>query len=156
MVSLTLCQIAGEQALRARVPVAFGRGVDLVEALRSRLLQETGGTALAADARGAVASWPDAASAVAFAMRMQLGLLELEWPTTLVLRPQAADERTAEERTLYRGLRLRIGVHTGVVDECTDRRGRTIAVGPASHQPARVTHAARCPKTEHPRRSGSA
>lgn len=112
--------------LRARVPVAVGRALDGVTALSDRLIAQTGGHRVEADVEGWVAVWPSTRAAVSYCLLFQEALLSLDWPTTLLLRPEAGEVRAADGVLLFRGLRVRQGVHVGQ------------ARGPAIHQVARA------------------
>lgn len=134
---LALAQVVGVEALHARVPAALARGLAMVEAAAARAAAETRGVRVPCSAQGIVAWFEDPLDAVRFAMRLQTDLLGLDWPPTLLVRPEAAEERGPDGRLLFRGLRVRIAVHRGQV-----LREQDGAVsGPAVYQVARVATA---------------
>lgn len=135
---LALVQVVGASALRNRVPAAFARGEALLQSAALTSARDAGGAAVLSVARGWTFRFAEPADAVRFAIDLQLEALALEWPATLLVRPEAAEERGRDGRLLFRGLRVRIAVH----------RGRAITSGdgaiggPAAYQVARVVAAA--------------
>jgi hypothetical protein len=131
-VSLALCQVAGEDALAARVPVALDRAREVVTRLISRLAAELGGVLADANVEGTLVAFPGVRAAVGFALRLQLELLQQEWPPSLLLRPEAA-ERRDNGVLLFRGLPVRVAIHTG-----TRMGSDAAALAPAADQAARL------------------
>ncbi|MBA2320802.1 MAG: hypothetical protein H0V89_06570, partial [Deltaproteobacteria bacterium] len=109
---MALCQIAGESALAARVPVALARAREVVARLIVRLAGELGGTVVEANVEGTLVSFAEVRSAAGFALRLQVELLAQEWPSTLLLRPEGA-ERHDGEVLIFRGLAVRAALHAG-------------------------------------------
>lgn len=135
---LALSQLVGLDALRARVPAALRRAIDQLHGALDAVAEPLGGVRVRAPAVGVLTRWPDAASAVRFAAKLQLDLLEREWPATLLLRPEAAEWRAPDGTLLYRGPRLRIAIHRGHVDEAFEEQGTALLGGPATYQVARL------------------
>lgn len=135
---LVLSQLVGLDALRARVPAALRRAIDQLHAALDGIAEPLGGVRARAPAIGVLTRWPDTASAVRFASRLQLDLLEREWPSTLLLRPEAAEWRGVDGSLLYRGPRLRIAIHRGHTDETAEEEGHPLVGGPAAYQVARI------------------
>ncbi len=71
---------------------------------------------------------------------MQLRLLEEDWPATLLLRPEAAEWRAPDGTLLYRGPRVRVGIHAGSVDVVPGAEGDMVG-GPPVYQLARLVAA---------------
>lgn len=140
--TLVVSLVEGLGPLRARVPMALSRGIEAVEALSDQIVAETGGERLQSPVEGWLAVWPSTPAAVRYAMRLQEALLELDWPPTLLLRPEAGEERDEEGRPLFRGLRIRQGVHLGRLEFHPGRIGQQAVAGPAVHQVTRLAHAA--------------
>ena len=109
---------------------------DLQRVIDETLVQEQG-QRLKSPARGVLSAWPDVRSAIAFATDLQLRLLSAKWPDTLLLRPEAAEVLGDQGETLFRGLRVRVAVHIGLVDRHTGEDGDTVG-GPAVYQVARI------------------
>ena len=74
---------------------------------------------------------------VSSAFGLQEHLMQQPWPSTLLVRPEAAEGRATDGRILFRGLRVRVGVHIGYAIRA-DGRIR----GPGVYQLARIAGAA--------------
>ncbi|MEZ4238116.1 MAG: tetratricopeptide repeat protein [Myxococcota bacterium] len=131
---VALVEVVGASALRARVPAAFARGRVLFDAAVSRVADRTGGHLVTSAARGQLLRFDAVSEAVDFALTLQIELLGLDWPATLLVRPEAAEERGPDGGVLFRGLRARVAVHVGRVAEASDGG----VDGPAVYQVARV------------------
>ena len=55
--------------------------------------------------------------AIGWALHVQLALLEAPWPLELLNHPQARLETCPEGKLLFRGLRVRMAINTGVPTE---------------------------------------
>lgn len=130
---LALVQVVGASALRARVPAALARSEALVRTCVRETLAEAGGVEVASPAQGQMGWFPDVLSGVRFALALQSALLSQPWPTTLLLRPEANEIRSDDGTLLFRGPRVRIGVHLGNV---LREEGRVR--GPAVYHVARI------------------
>lgn len=130
-------QLVGLEALRARVPAALRRATDQLNRLLDQLTEEREGRRVRSPATGATTVWPDVASAVAFALELQERILDAEWPTTLLLRPEAAEVRAPDGTLLSRGPRVRCGIHVGVAERSELPDGVVVG-GPAVYQLARI------------------
>jgi tetratricopeptide (TPR) repeat protein len=131
---VALVEVVGASALHARVPAAFSRGKLLLDAAVTRMASDTGGAAVASAARGQLLRFERPDEAVAFAMALQVELLGLDWPATLLVRPESAEERGPDGGLLFRGLRVRIAIHQGRLSEAPQGG----VDGPAVYQVARV------------------
>ena len=88
---LVLGQVSGEVSLRNRVPAALRRALEQLHKSAADLLTEYGGTHMQSPAIGHLSVWEDVNSAIEFARSYQTALLTLDWPTTLLLRPEASE-----------------------------------------------------------------
>lgn len=81
--------------------------------------------------------------AMEWCMDVQLALLDLEWPDTLLSHP-AAEEKSTEDRTrLFRGPRARMGVHFGHPKAVSDLLSqRASFMGPPVRIAAQITRLA--------------
>ncbi len=134
---LALAQVIGQGALRASVPAALGRGLALVRSAIRETLEATGGDPVDSASRGHLATFDAPVDACRFAVALQEALLRQPWPSTLLVRPEAGEERGDEGTVRLRGLRVRVGVHRGLA-RLEGGRVR----GPAIYQLARLTAAA--------------
>jgi tetratricopeptide (TPR) repeat protein len=134
---LVLVQVVGASGLRARVPAALTRGEVLLDGLALQLAAASGGQIQPSSARGWLYRFGKVVDALRFALRLQLDSLALEWPATLLVRPEAAEERSPDGRLLHRGLRPRVAIHVGRV-----LTRNAITVGPGVSHVARLVAAA--------------
>ena len=56
----------------------------------------------------------DPIDAIGWALHVQLALLEAPWPSELLQQPQAKLETCKDGKLLFRGLRVRMAINTGV------------------------------------------
>lgn len=115
--------------------------MDMLYRTADELIIKYGGTNLPSPAIGHLSVWEDVETALLFAREYQTRLLGLDWPATLLLRPEACEVRDEAGNLIFRGPRVRMAVHTGHVDLHRDSDGKEVAGGPAVYQLARVTHA---------------
>lgn len=133
-----ICQLVGLDALRARVPAALKRTVDGLFRALEEVAEELGGERVRSPAVGVLTVWRSVDDAANFAVRLQREILERDWPTTLLLRPEAAEWRAPDGTLLYRGPRVRTAVHHGRIDRVPRDDGRDVIGGPAVYQLARL------------------
>jgi class 3 adenylate cyclase len=79
--------------------------------------------------------------AVHWCMEAQKALVDLEWPATLLEHPGAAEEwNDGDDTVLYKGLRVRMGVHAGEARTRRDAMTRRVEYsGPVVNAAARIT-----------------
>ena len=56
----------------------------------------------------------DPIDAIGWALHVQLALLEAPWPSELLQQPQAKLETCKDGKLLFRGLRVKMAINTGV------------------------------------------
>lgn len=134
---LALVQVMDEAVLRARVPAAFARGEAMVRKAIEQLTSQCRGEVATGAARGHLLWFPDPAEAARFGVELVQTLLQEPWPSTLLVRPEAEEQRTSDGTVLFRGLRTRVGIHVGLAVREGDR-----VRGPGVYQLARWTGAA--------------
>jgi class 3 adenylate cyclase len=86
-------------------------------------------------------AFQDTNDAIGWCMEAQLELLKLAWPETLLDHPGAAEEwGDTDDRILYKGLRVRMGVHVGSPRMVRDPMTRRVEyIGPVINAAARIT-----------------
>jgi class 3 adenylate cyclase len=79
--------------------------------------------------------------ALAWCCDVQRALLDLAWPETLLDHPGAAEEwGDTDDRVLFKGLRVRMGVHVGTPRILRDPMTRRVEyIGPVVNAAARIT-----------------
>ncbi len=103
-----------------------------MESIAAEVADRHGGGLVSSAAQGVLGRFDDIASALGFATDLQSALLEATWAPTFLARPEAC-EVWDDDLLVYRGLRVRVGVHMGRVE----RRQGAVA-GPAVYQVARI------------------
>jgi len=86
-------------------------------------------------------AFQDVKSAVEWCMDVQHELLKVEWPEALLAHPSAAEEiGDVEDKVLFKGLRVRMGLHYGKPKAVKDPVSRRIEyIGPVINSTARIT-----------------
>ncbi len=90
-------------------------------------------------------AFQNAADALAWCLDVQQALMQVEWPDRLLAHPGAAEEWAENGAEgggvmLYRGLRVRMGVHSGTTRMIRDPMSRRVEyIGPTVHTAARIT-----------------
>jgi class 3 adenylate cyclase len=86
-------------------------------------------------------AFADAASALEWCMDVQKELLKVDWPEAILAHPAAAEENgEVDDRVLYKGLRVRMGVTVGRPKMAKDPVSRRIEyIGPVVNTAARIT-----------------
>ena len=64
-----------------------------------------------------ILAFHDPLDAVGWALHVQLALLEAPWPTEIFQHPLAKLVTGSDGKLLFRGLRVRMAIHTGIPDE---------------------------------------
>ena len=85
-------------------------------------------------------SFSTAKDALKFCLQMQEDLVNIDYPMALLLHQAARQEKDKSGTVIWRGLRVRMGVHTGTPQcELDPVTGRTDYYGPMVNQAARVS-----------------
>jgi class 3 adenylate cyclase len=86
-------------------------------------------------------AFQEAAPAMEWCMEVQQELVKAEWPAELVAHPGAAEEwGDHDDRVLFKGLRVRMGVHWGKPRMVRDPMTRRVEyIGPVVNAAARIT-----------------
>lgn len=64
-----------------------------------------------------VVAFHDPIDAIGWCLHVQLALLAAPWPSDLLQQPQAKVENCQDGKLMFRGLRLRMAINTGVPAE---------------------------------------
>jgi adenylate cyclase len=73
-----------------------------------------GGYEIATEGDAFQIAFPTVAQAVHFCLETQYRLLDTKWPRELLRLPQCREERSASGEPIFRGLRVRMGIHYAV------------------------------------------
>ncbi|KNC52484.1 uncharacterized protein AMSG_08041 [Thecamonas trahens ATCC 50062] len=115
VVALVATRIYGASALWDASPEVMVAAESLLLRLVRTLLVERSGYEVSCSDGSLLIAFSSALSAVAFCMRVQIEAIDLPWPERLAsLHPDfVATEQSMDRSTIFRGLRLGIGVHVG-------------------------------------------
>jgi len=128
-----LVQFIGVDHMARRAPAAVRRAQAMADDLVRALAQDFDGTVADAAFDGTLLRFPTTRDAVSMSLRLQAGLLTVDWPQGLALQPEAASEKGPTGQPLHAGLRARVAIHSGWV---AGEFGRTF--GPGAYQLARI------------------
>jgi len=138
-VTVVYTDVAGSAALWERYPDAMREALELHDALLRETVEASGGREARVFGTAFVLVWTDAIAAVRWCLRFQEALLDCPWPEPLLEHPEAAGVRDAEGRLLWRGLRVRMGVHSAEPVPGSEAALR----GPTLGRAGRLAHVAR-------------
>mmetsp|Transcript_7144 Transcript_7144/g.26763 ORF Transcript_7144/g.26763 Transcript_7144/m.26763 type:complete len:1188 (-) Transcript_7144:1488-5051(-) len=113
--------------------------INMHNKLIRQLLDEFHGFEVKVEGDAVMIAFSSPVEAVDFSMQVQLKLLDLDWPEEILHEERCQEIRDDEGAILWRGLRVRIGMHTGfpIVDEDPTTH-RTDYFGPMVNKAARV------------------
>ena len=138
-VTLVFTDVKSSTALWEMNALVMKRALQLHNDLIRSLLAVHDGYEVKTEGDAFMIAFADPLAAVIWTGEVQLKLLELDWPEELYTHPDAAIHKNPEGETLYRGLRVRMGVHTGQpLAEEDPVTGRTDYFGPMVNRSARV------------------
>jgi class 3 adenylate cyclase/GAF domain-containing protein len=114
-VTMVLTDIQGSTALWESNSVAMQDAHDLHNDIIRKLCAEHLGYEIETEGDSFALAFHDPVDAFAFALKTQTALFEADWPDGLLQQPEAKEEIGA-----FRGLRVRMAIHHGVVGMCED------------------------------------
>ena len=144
-IALAFTDVEGSSSLWDADAPAMREGIRLHNELLRRLLAKHQGYEVKTEGDAFMVAFVSPADALAWCLECQCGLLAAPWPAELLARAEAAAVASALDRSrpLYRGLRVRMGVHLGTPDCVPDpTTGRMDYFGPVVNRAARVAGAA--------------
>ncbi|MFL5343970.1 MAG: ATP-binding protein [Hyalangium sp.] len=140
-VALVFTDIQGSTLLWERCSAGMRAALDIHDRILRALLMSTSGYEVKTQGDSFMVAFPAVADAVRWCLDVQEVLLDAPWPQELLDCPEAAEER-GPRGLLYRGLRVRMGVHVGEPERRMDARtGQIDYVGRMVNVAARVADA---------------
>jgi len=140
-VALVFTDIQGSTLLWERCSAGMRTALELHDRILRTLLNSAGGYEVKTQGDSFMVAFASVAEAVRWCLEVQEALLKAPWPEELLAQPEAAEER-GPQGLLYRGLRVRMGVHVGEPELRADpRTGRVDYVGRMVNAAARVADA---------------
>lgn len=142
-IALVFTDVQGSTALWEAIPDAMREALAVHNALLRATLSEANGYEVKTEGDAFMIAFRDPLSAAAFCLATQERLLEAAWPAALLASHDAREERGPEGNLLYRGLRVRMGIHVGEPEPRVDPlTARMDYFGPHVNRAARVSGAA--------------
>jgi predicted ATPase/class 3 adenylate cyclase len=140
-VALVFTDVQGSTRLWERCGVGMRAALELHDTVLRSLLSGTAGYEVKTQGDSFMVAFPSVLEALRWCLDTQEALLHAPWPEAILEQPEAAEEAGAHG-PLFRGLRVRMGVHVGEPDCRTDERtGRVDYVGRMVNVAARVAAA---------------
>jgi class 3 adenylate cyclase/Tfp pilus assembly protein PilF len=141
-VALVFTDVRGSTSLWDQHPEEMRAALRLHNELVRGTVTEFGGQEVKTEGDSFMIVFQSAFRAVLWCLAVQERLMDLAWPEKLLSHPVAQVERVSG-RTLYRGLRLRMGVHVGRPERRPDPvTGRMDYFGPMVNRAARIVQSA--------------
>ncbi|WP_308809540.1 adenylate/guanylate cyclase domain-containing protein [Archangium lansingense] len=111
-VVLVFTEVQGSTRLWEQCSGGMRAALDIHDRVLRALLAEHGGYEVKTQGDSFMVAFPSAVEAVCWCLRTQQELLRAPWPEELLAEPDAAEE-LGPGGCVYRGLRVRMGVHLG-------------------------------------------
>jgi len=141
---VTLCNtdVQGSTTQWEMHPTVMYEGLAMHNKLMRQLIAQFGGYEIRTEGDAFFVAFSEAAQALNWAITVQEELMRLPWPERLYDHPDSAVEHGSTGEDLFRGMRVRIGIHTGKpICEVDPRTGRMDYFGPTVDQASTVEHA---------------
>eukprot|EP01116_Phalansterium_solitarium_P007479 TRINITY_DN2018_c0_g1_i1.p1 TRINITY_DN2018_c0_g1~~TRINITY_DN2018_c0_g1_i1.p1 ORF type:complete len:1271 (-),score=433.53 TRINITY_DN2018_c0_g1_i1:413-4225(-) len=120
-------------------PKAMCSALSLHNELLRKLMEQYYGYEIKTEGDAFFVAFASVENALRWSLEVQQQLLKLDWPESLFAHRFAAEERDSSGDVLYRGLRLRIGIHTGAPTCAKDPvTHRMDYLGPMVNRAARI------------------
>eukprot|EP01090_Pellita_catalonica_P003386 TRINITY_DN1304_c0_g1_i3.p1 TRINITY_DN1304_c0_g1~~TRINITY_DN1304_c0_g1_i3.p1 ORF type:complete len:1074 (-),score=264.73 TRINITY_DN1304_c0_g1_i3:330-3551(-) len=143
--NVTLCftDVQGSTTQWEMHPDVMAYSLGLHNDLMRELIRKHNGYEVKVEGDAFMVAFGDSADAMRWCLEIQNRLLTIKWPAALLKHPDSKVEKittdNGKEKTLYIGLRVRIGVHSGIprceIDPVTNRMDY---FGPMVNRSARV------------------
>lgn len=142
-IALVFTDVQGSSTLWEKAPTVMRVALDLHNGLLRRLLDERGGYEVKTEGDAFMVAFGDPVSAVRWCVDVQRALVSLDWPPELLALLDAAEVRDEYGTAIFRGLRVRMGVHLDEPEAVPDpRTGRMDYFGPPVNRAARIAGSA--------------
>jgi predicted ATPase/class 3 adenylate cyclase len=140
-VALVFTDIEGSTRLWEQCSAGMRAALDIHDRILRTLLSSRAGYEVRTQGDSFMVAFPSALEAVRWCLDVQEVLLDAPWPEEILREPEAAEVR-GEGSVLYRGLRVRMGVHVGEPERrLNSRTGQVDYIGRVVNMTARVAEA---------------
>lgn len=142
-VALVFTDVQGSTALWEHKTDAMRIALEQHNTLMRSLLERAGGFEVKTEGDAFMLAFAEVRAAAQWCLGVQNGLLQLQWPPELLEESDAREELGDGNAPLFRGLRVRMGIHVGKPDcRPSPTTGRMDYFGPVVNRAARVAGAA--------------
>lgn len=142
-VTLVFTDVQGSTTLWETHTDAMRSALQTHNDVMRQLLVQHGGYEVKTEGDAFMLAFSSPQAAVAFCLHAQNALLDARWPEALATVDDASTEVDAAGKPIWRGLRVRMGVHVGAPEhEVNAITGRMDYFGPMVNRAARVASAA--------------
>lgn len=111
--TLVFTDVKSSTALWEMDATVMKHALQLHNELMRSLLAVHGGYEVKTEGDAFMIAFGDPLTAIMWAAEVQLKLLEVDWPEKIYEHPDAKIEHGPDGELLYRGLKVRMGIHTG-------------------------------------------
>ncbi|KAK9815654.1 hypothetical protein WJX72_007454 [[Myrmecia] bisecta] len=116
-ITLVMTDVEGSTELWEWNPEVTKKAIDMHDETLRSLLKTHFGYEVTTEGDAFTMAFHDPIDAIGWALHVQYKLLQLPWPAELLTHHRAAEEKAMvddEETVIFRGLRVRMGINTGV------------------------------------------
>lgn len=139
IVSLVFTDVQSSTALWEQYPEQMASALQLHNRTIRALIENFDGYEVKTEGDAFMVAFSSPLDAANFCLQVQLDLLHLKWPERLLEDSSVSIENDFEGKMIFRGLRVRMGVHTGEpICEPDPVTGRMDYFGPMVNRAARV------------------
>ena len=112
-VTLVFTDVEGSTALWDRVPGAMRQALALHDEMMRATLLAAGGYEVKTEGDAFMVAFSTGQQAVDWCLRVQERLMQAPWPEAILSQEEASEHLSEDGKPLFRGLRVRMGVHSG-------------------------------------------
>ncbi|CAH0048025.1 unnamed protein product [Clonostachys solani] len=139
-VSIVFTDIKNSTTLWEMYPSAMRSAIKLHNELMRRQLRRIGGYEVKTEGDAFMVSFPTATSALLWCFAVQLGLLDVNWPSEVLGSVSAQQIADKDDNIIFKGLSVRMGIHYGdCVSETDPVTRRMDYFGPMVNKAARIS-----------------
>ncbi|KAK9864492.1 hypothetical protein WJX84_005112 [Apatococcus fuscideae] len=113
-VTLVMTDVQGSTELWECFPGDMAKALDMHDNLVRKVLKLFSGHEVTTEGDAFILAFHEALDAINFCVNLQQALLEVPWPENILSNKHAQIEYGHDGKTLFKGLRIRAAVHTGI------------------------------------------